>query len=567
MATSRPFAYNTGSPIAGTEQVGSLAVGFPTAGFSSTGLEWWNGPDEDTGYVVAESVPGDTQPTPVPGVSASVGFFRSASLAPDSFVDLVDVLAGPSGPFLSGTAAKSWLTTNDYWTSYGQISTDNLTMQLDASNSSSYSGSGTTWYSLVTPQANISLVGSPSYTSTSPGYFSFNGTTQYGTGSDSVLDPNSYTKSVWFYLNTYTDNNLVSKDGQHYMFFGGGNKLYSGHANWPGFPNTYPSTATFSLGLWYCVTLTFNTTDGMKLYINGVLDSTYTATKTAFVGNGSVNIGSYSTGNLLNGRIAKVYCYDRSISAEEVLKNYEADKEQFTPTTLQSFTTTGITTWTAPLGVTSVEYLVVGGGGGGGNGYDTGGGGGAGGGMVLTGNLAVVPGETYSILVGFGGTGGSATRTNVNGTDGGSSSFASITSFGGQAGYGSRSAPGGVGVKGVGQSTNVESARGGNGGGNQGSVVGGCGGGGGGAGGDGTNGSGSANNPISGGAGGPGLSSSITGVSVTYGAGGNGAKGNTAVTGSAGSANSGKGGGGGSNVSGSAGAGGNGGSGLVVLKY
>jgi hypothetical protein len=42
------------------------------------------------------------------------------------------------------------------------------------------------------------------------------------------------------------------------------------------------------------------------------------------------------------------------------------------------FTSVGSTSWTAPAGVTSVEYLVVGGGGGGGNGYDTGGGGGGG---------------------------------------------------------------------------------------------------------------------------------------------------------------------------------------------
>ena len=49
MATLRPFAYNTGSSISGTEQVGDLAVGFPTSGFGATGLEWWNGPDENLG--------------------------------------------------------------------------------------------------------------------------------------------------------------------------------------------------------------------------------------------------------------------------------------------------------------------------------------------------------------------------------------------------------------------------------------------------------------------------------------------------------------------------------------
>jgi len=120
MSTARPFAYNIGSPISGTDQVGALAVGTPTVGFTATGLEWWNGPDEDLGYVIAQSVPSDTQPTPVSGVSASVGFFRSSALTEGSFISISNAVAGPSGggPFASGSAAKTWLNANGYWTSY-----------------------------------------------------------------------------------------------------------------------------------------------------------------------------------------------------------------------------------------------------------------------------------------------------------------------------------------------------------------------------------------------------------------------------------------------------------------
>jgi hypothetical protein len=63
---SRPFAYNTGAPIAGTTQVGDLAVGTPTAGFESTGLTWWNGPGEGSGWIIAQPKPLG-QPTPVFG--------------------------------------------------------------------------------------------------------------------------------------------------------------------------------------------------------------------------------------------------------------------------------------------------------------------------------------------------------------------------------------------------------------------------------------------------------------------------------------------------------------------
>ena len=120
MATARPFAYNIGAGITGTDQVGGLAIGTPTYGFDSTGLQWWNGPDEDLGYVIAQSVPSNTQPTPVSGVSASVGFFRSSALTDQSFISIANAVAGPSGggPFASGSAAKTWLNANGYWTSY-----------------------------------------------------------------------------------------------------------------------------------------------------------------------------------------------------------------------------------------------------------------------------------------------------------------------------------------------------------------------------------------------------------------------------------------------------------------
>jgi hypothetical protein len=67
MSTSRPFAYNTGSQISGTDQVGDLAIGTPTVGFELSGVKWWNGPDEELGYVIAKPVPLDNQPTPLPG--------------------------------------------------------------------------------------------------------------------------------------------------------------------------------------------------------------------------------------------------------------------------------------------------------------------------------------------------------------------------------------------------------------------------------------------------------------------------------------------------------------------
>lgn len=116
MPTSRPFAFNTGSTIAGTTQIGSLAVGTPTSG--TTGLpKWWNGPDEELGYVIAKSVSGNTQPTPIQGVFASVSFYRTTGLTESSFISLSQKIS-TNQTFANGNAAYLWLSGNGYWSSW-----------------------------------------------------------------------------------------------------------------------------------------------------------------------------------------------------------------------------------------------------------------------------------------------------------------------------------------------------------------------------------------------------------------------------------------------------------------
>ena len=117
MPTVRPFAYNPSRTlIDGTIQVGDLAVGIPTSGFTGP-PQWWNGPDEDLGYVIAESVSGGTQPTNIPGVTASVGFFRTDDFLESSFINLAQTIS-TNQTFISGNEAYLWLSGNGYWSSW-----------------------------------------------------------------------------------------------------------------------------------------------------------------------------------------------------------------------------------------------------------------------------------------------------------------------------------------------------------------------------------------------------------------------------------------------------------------
>jgi hypothetical protein len=115
MPTARPFAYNTGASIPGTTQTGNLAVGTPLSGFTNN-PQFWNGPDEELGYVIAIPVSGNTQSTPIPGVFASVAFYRSAILTEGSFVTLTNSVFGQS--FTTGAECTTYLNANGYWTSF-----------------------------------------------------------------------------------------------------------------------------------------------------------------------------------------------------------------------------------------------------------------------------------------------------------------------------------------------------------------------------------------------------------------------------------------------------------------
>ena len=190
--------------------------------------------------------------------------------------------------------------------------------------------------------------------------------------------------------------------------------------------------------------------------------------------------------------------------------------------------TTAAMSWTAPLGVSSVELLVVGGGGAGGDNHSTfsiGGGGGGAGGYVYSKPHAVTGNQSYSVSVGAGArtaavlAGGDSAFGDITAKGGGCGGVLSVGQAGGSGGGSSGKKgssakyAGGTGIAGQGfvggagdgwwKSNHVDS---------------GTGGGGGGAGSKG----GDAPNDEQGGIGGAGKTCAITGEEIVYCAGGGG---------------------------------------------
>ena len=212
------------------------------------------------------------------------------------------------------------------------INTGSITLDLDANNTTSYSGTGTTWTDLSGLGNNATLLNTPYWDNGPPGYFNFDGVNQYATvAGANIIPAAAYSKMVWFKIDTFSaDNNLVSSDnGGHFMYFNQTNTLYAGHSNV--FPyNAFGSTFHFSTDTWYCAVVTFSVANGIKLYINGVLDASDPSFQTPHNQNGNTNIACFGIGgNFLNGKIGRILCYGKELTSGEVLQNFEATRNRY----------------------------------------------------------------------------------------------------------------------------------------------------------------------------------------------------------------------------------------------
>ena len=181
MAIQKIFAYNTGSLISGTTQVGDIAVSEADVEYSANygGLQWWGGPDESLGYVIAKSVSGNTQPTPISGTTASLGFYGTKNMDnpfdESTFVDLVNGVFNQN--FVNGSDAKTWLNNNGYWTSFTSITPTPTASPVSTTPTPTPSVTPTMYYYSVSGYScgvSCSLVGSYTVMSPTPltiGYF------------------------------------------------------------------------------------------------------------------------------------------------------------------------------------------------------------------------------------------------------------------------------------------------------------------------------------------------------------------------------------------------------------
>jgi hypothetical protein len=198
----------------------------------------------------------------------------------------------------------------------------NLLFELDINN---FNG-GTTWDDLSVNSNDFTFISTPTlvHAGTDIGYWDNSQGTTYAQSLASILPSGSYTKGAFIYTAGagWGVGNIISGGGSNddAWYFASSPYLNAGHnGQW----STVVSTAIPS-DEWVYVCVTFDTSAGWKLYLNGNVVGTNSDTTPFTQAQASTQqIGAYNNSYNYAGRIAAAHEYTRALTQSEIQHNYD----------------------------------------------------------------------------------------------------------------------------------------------------------------------------------------------------------------------------------------------------
>jgi hypothetical protein len=243
----------------------------------------------------------------------------------------------------------------------GKVITDGLVLFLDAGNNRSYSGTGTTWTDLSSTAITGSLTNGPTFNSANGGSVVFDGTNDHITfGNNLNFEITSpFTVSTWFrttrtgeFVGVIAGKNKLQVSPADYTGYSIGMNVVSGSSTnagkfgvvfvsspFVGLSNVMriQTSASYNDGNWTNGVITYNGSgnrSGMSIYINGTSPTTESYDSNSISGTmittASFQLGARDgTQQPFSGSIGQVSVFNRALSADEVLQNYESTRERF----------------------------------------------------------------------------------------------------------------------------------------------------------------------------------------------------------------------------------------------
>ena len=310
-----------------------------------------------TALYTANFTPPVFPPTAVTNTQLLLNMVRSSNSLTDSSTNNFTVTnvgsatwgsTSPDGPFITKGQRQVNDGTQEVYTQFDEFTgapvvDTSLMVWVDAGQTASYSGSGTTWTDLSSNAKNYTLANSPTFNSiTGGGVITFAGaSSQYATTASTLFNStttNTYSVNIWVYPTGA--GQIVSVDGQstpdasyHYtaMEITAAGLIYLGQ--WTG-TNTVIASSSQSLNAWYNLVITYNGTTATA-YVNGTSVGSSAIAWSAPGANTFFALMSQDSTNMsattayASGSIGAFMVYNRALTADEVTTNFNALRNRY----------------------------------------------------------------------------------------------------------------------------------------------------------------------------------------------------------------------------------------------
>jgi prepilin-type N-terminal cleavage/methylation domain-containing protein len=205
-------------------------------------------------------------------------------------------------------------------------------LNLDAGNTSSYPGTGTTWTDLSGNGNNGTLNGGVSYSSANGGAMTYNGTSGYVSAgnSASLKLTGDITMDTWIYLNhnlyppgvtnwEVISSEIYQSSGFLFRIDGASGKPLV-RTNQAGSSSEVQSTIGLAVRTWYNIVIS-KSGNTARIYINGTLNTSGTSSSPV-AAVAPLTVGG--NGQRFDGLIGSARIYNAPLSADTILQNFNA---------------------------------------------------------------------------------------------------------------------------------------------------------------------------------------------------------------------------------------------------
>jgi hypothetical protein len=218
----------------------------------------------------------------------------------------------------------------------GPIVTNGLVYAIDAGNLVSYPKSGTAVYNL-TGSITSTLTNGPGFSSVDGGTWTFDGTDDYilvSSNGFGTFNSQTYTVEAWVNPSSVdTDRVIFSYDFTSHVqpYYAIQLRIINPGAvflawnDGSGYQQLFTSNNVVAPNQWYHIVAIYES-GRQQIFVNGILLASSTATDTITFYNQPVWVGRANYGGYFEGDISVVRYYNKALTADEVLQNYNATK-------------------------------------------------------------------------------------------------------------------------------------------------------------------------------------------------------------------------------------------------